>query len=132
MHDKITQLDVNKGGPYPHVYSSEDNIPQFDGSVSILSDSSNTSQNHDVPRPRLSPRPRSNNTHLRNNAAVAHHLPTVTVCNMRSLFPKLNNFKIDLFERQVDVSLLCEIWQKAESKKHRAEIENMLEIDGLK
>ena len=51
------------------------------------------------------------------NASVAHHLPVVTVCNMRSFFPKVNNFKNDCFERQVDVSLLCEVWQKTEDKK---------------
>ena len=72
------------------------------------------------------------NKFRKNRASVATHLPVVTVCNMRSLFPKINNFKIDLIERQVDVSLCCEIWEKAEDKKHRYEIEKMLEIDGLK
>ena len=66
------------------------------------------------------------------NASVAHHLPVVTVCNMRSLFPKIDNFKTDFFERQVDVSLCCEVWEKAENKKHKGEIETMLEMDGLK
>ena len=56
----------------------------------------------------------------------------VSVCNLRSLFPKIGNFKNDLFERQVDVSLCSEVWEKAESKKHKDEIEKMLEMDGLK
>ena len=66
-----------------------------------------------------------------------HQLPTICqwlqyVTYHFSFRKKKNNFKIDLFERQVDVSLLCEVWQKAESKKHKAEIEQMLESEGLK
>ena len=56
----------------------------------------------------------------------------VTVCNLRSFFPKLESFKTDFFERQVDASLLCEVWQKAEDKRHKFEIEQMMEMDGLK
>ena len=65
-------------------------------------------------------------------ASVAHHLPVVTVNNLRSLFPKVGNFKTDMLERQVDASLCCEIWEKAENKKHKNYIEEMLELDGLK
>ena len=32
----------------------------------------------------------------------------------------------------MDVSLCCEVWEKAEDKKHKGEIEKMLELDGLK
>ena len=56
----------------------------------------------------------------------------MSVCNVRSFFPKLINFKNDFLERNIDVGLLCEIWQKAENKKHSSEIEKLLEIDGLK
>ena len=66
-----------------------------------------------------------------NIASVAHHLPVVTVCNLRSPFPKIGNFKTDLFEHQVDVRLCCEVWEKAENKKHKDEIELMVELDGL-
>ena len=62
---------------------------------------------------------------------IANHLPTISVCNIRSFFPKQNNWKIDFFEHQGDVSLLCEVWQKAENKQHLQHIEHMLEIDGL-
>ena len=74
---------------------------------------------------------RPKNRRLIQNASVAHHLPVVSVCNMRSLFPKVSNFKIDFFERSVDFSLCCEVWEKAESKYHMSEIEKMLEVDGL-
>merc|ERR1712129_280106 len=62
----------------------------------------------------------------------AHHLPVVTVSNMRSLFPKDWNHTTDMLERQVDVSLCCEIWEKAENRKHKDNIEQMLELHGLK
>ena len=68
---------------------------------------------------------RPKNRRLIQNASVAHHLPVVSVCNMRSLFPKVSNFKIDFFERSVDFSLCCEVWEKAESKYHMSEIEKM-------
>ena len=95
-------------------------IDQLDGNASILSDDYNNSA-----QPR-------NNKYRNKIASVAHHLPVVTVNNLRSLFPKVGNFKTDMLERQVDVSLCCEIWEKAESKKHRNAIEEMLELDGLK
>ena len=63
--------------------------------------------------------------------SVANHLPVLSVCNVRSFFPKQNNWKNDFFEHQGDVSLLCEVWQKEESKLHMQHIEHMLQIDGL-
>ena len=65
-------------------------------------------------------------------AAVANHLPTVTVSNVRSLFPKIRNTITDMLERQIDVNLCCEIFEKADSKKQKNEIEKMFELDGLK
>ena len=97
------------------------NLGQLDGNVSVHSDNG---YNLGSVQPR--------NRHRVNNASVAHHLPTVTVCNMRSFFPKLENFKTDFFERQIDVSLLCEVWEKAEDRKHMMEVEQMLQMDGLK
>ena len=32
----------------------------------------------------------------------------------------------------MDVNLCCEVWEKSEDKKHKGEIEKMLELDGLK
>ena len=59
-------------------------------------------------------------------------LPTVSVSNLRSLWPKINNFKNDFLEREVSLGLLSEIWQKKGNKKHKYEIEKMLEKEGLK
>ena len=69
------------------------------------------------------------NKHRVKNASVATHLPVVTVCNMRSFFPKVEYFKLDFFENQVEASLLCEVWHKIEDKRHKLEIEKMLKMD---
>ena len=50
---------------------------------------------------------------------------------MRSLFPKIKNFKRDFLERSIDVSLCSEIWEDSEKVIHKKEIEKMFELDGL-
>ena len=37
-----------------------------------------------------------------------------------------------MIHRNIQVALLCEIWEKSSNKKYQQEIENMLEINGLK
>ena len=106
--------------------SQHSNIPQLDGNTSLISEDGYHNNKH-CNKPQ-SPK----NIHRVKNAKIAHHLPVVTVTNYRSFFPKIKNAKKDIFERQVDINLGCEVWQKAESKKHRAEIETMLELEGLK
>ena len=59
-------------------------------------------------------------------------LPTVSVQNLRSLAPKLNNLKNDLIQREISVALCSEIWEKENCKKLKFQIEKMLEMDGLK
>ena len=90
---------------------------QLDGNISLCTDTP-TNQ-------------RSTNKYRAKYSSVADHLPVVSVCNIRSFFPKQNNWKNDFFEHQGDVSLLCEIWQKEENKLHMQHIEHMLKIDGL-
>ena len=51
---------------------------------------------------------------------------------MRSLFPKLNGYKNDLIQREIGLSLLSEVWEKKGKRKHKVEIEKMLQIEGLK
>ena len=43
---------------------------------------------------------------------VAKTLPTVAVSNIRSLIPKVNNYKNDLNERNVHLSILSEVWEQ--------------------
>ena len=62
----------------------------------------------------------------------ALNMPIVATYNMRSLFPKLGNLKTDIFERNIQVAFLCEIWEKSENRMHQYEIVNMLESEGLK
>ena len=66
------------------------------------------------------------------NETNLQDLPTLTVCNTRSLFPKINNFKQDFIERQVDFSLICEIWESTSNDQHLSKIKRLLELDGLK
>ena len=116
IYDKLTPTLDNIS-----VCSDESKISdleQLDGNVSFLSDKLSST------RPR--------NDYRNENASVAHHLPVVAVSNMRSLFPKVENFKTDMFERQIDASLLCEVWEQAENVQHKADIEKMLEMEGLK
>ena len=48
--------------------------------------------------------------------STALYLPTVAAYNCRSLFPKIENFKTDMIEREISVSFLSEIWEKSETK----------------
>ena len=63
---------------------------------------------------------------------AAADLPAIATYNVRSIFPKVGQVKIDLIERKITLGFFSEIWQKAEIKKHTQEIEKMLESEGLK
>ena len=98
-------------------------IEQLDGNVSLDSSIETKLPIFDTNLNKKSKSKKVINKHLIKNASVAHHLPVVTVCNIRSLFPKISNFKNDFLERSVDFSLCCEVWQKSESQHHKNEIE---------
>ena len=51
---------------------------------------------------------------------------------MRSLFPKIANFSLDVKERQTDLNFLTEVWEKKEKKKHQFKLEEMFEMSGVK
>ena len=38
---------------------------------------------------------------------------------MRSLIPEINNFALDMEERESDISFLTEVWEKLENRKHQ-------------
>ena len=63
---------------------------------------------------------------------TALNLPVVASYNCRSLFPKVNHFKTDMFERQIDCAFLSEVWEQSENKQHSSEIEKMLQMEGYK
>ena len=67
-----------------------------------------------------------------NRLVMSESLPIISVSNVRSLHPKLKNFKKDLIEREISLSLISEVWEKTTCKKQRFEIESMCQIEGLK
>ena len=58
-------------------------------------------------------------------------LPTIAVTNFRSLQPKVENVKIDIIERDIDLLLGTETWQKDSNRILKSNIEKMFEEDGL-
>ena len=48
-------------------------------------------------------------------------LPIISVSNVRSLIPKIGNFKNDILERNISLSILSEVWEKANCKKQQFE-----------
>ena len=63
---------------------------------------------------------------------VTESLPVLSVSNMRSIWPKVNSFKNDMFLRDISCSMLSEVWEKENCKKQQYEIEKMLNMDGMK
>ena len=77
--------------------------------------------------------PKTWRTLRRDNKTIqALTLPKVANYNMRSLFPKIGNFSLDMRERTTDIAFLTEVWEKKEKKKHQFKLEEMLEIGGIK
>ena len=58
-------------------------------------------------------------------------LPTIAVTNFRSLQPKVENVKIDIIERDIDLLLGTETWQKDSNRILKSKIEKMFEENGL-
>ena len=94
----------------------------MDGNDSILSSDSDSDQNVNI-----APRQPKLGKH-----EVALNLPKVAVYNARSLFPKIMSLKTDMFEREISLSFITEIWEQSENKEHISQIESLLEMDGLK
>ena len=58
-------------------------------------------------------------------------LPTVATYNLRSLFPKIKNLSTDILERRIDVAFLSETWENELNSDHKAQTEELLEMEGL-
>ena len=63
---------------------------------------------------------------------VGESLPIISVSNVRSLNPKIGNVKNDIFDRNISISILSEVWEKTNCQKYQFELEKMLQMDGLK
>ena len=87
-----------------------------------------------VPRKTDSKESKDNRKTVRrdNRLVDSESLPIISVSNVRSLMPKINNFKNDMIDRDISVALLSEVWEKANCKKQQFEIEKMLQMNGLK
>ena len=59
-------------------------------------------------------------------------LPVISVPNMRSIFPKINNFIDDMKMRNISVAMCSETWHREDKKKHKNDIERLLHMEGLK
>ena len=94
------------------MYNQEYVIGQLDGNETILSDINQNSVSESTTREMLI-------------------MPTVASYNMRSLIPKINNFKDDILERGIDCAFLSEIWENSESEKHQYELEKLFQLHGL-
>ena len=87
------------------MYNSEYVIEQLDGNNSILSDIGQSS----VSQP-----------------TKESFMPTVASYNLRSLIPKINNFKDDILEHGIDCAFLSEMWENSDNEKHQYELEKLL------
>ena len=58
-------------------------------------------------------------------------LPSLSVPNCRSIFPKLYNILEDMKLRSITCILASETWQKESSKKFQKEVQRMVEMEGL-
>jgi hypothetical protein len=58
------------------------------------------------------------NRNRQDKITAALNLPIVATYNVRSLFPKIGNFKTDkLLERNISVSFVSEIWERSDKKE---------------
>ena len=139
------------GAVEPHPPKIDDDlcthIDQLDGNVSLNSsfcDSDNDATVHNITvqtgyRPHRNPQlsctrlPPVRRTVRRDNKVLqAVSLPKLSNYNMRSFLPKIENFGIDMHDRNCSLSFLTEVWEKSENKKHQLKIEELLELKGLK
>ena len=139
------------GGTLPPSSTENDDqaylFDQLDGNISILSEISSQNEHGYSSPPSLIPtqvgyrptkviyeRPLKCRKIIRrdNKSVQALTLPKMTNYNMRALFSKIENFSIDMLERESDLSFLTEVWQKKENKKHQFKIEEMFQLKGIK
>ena len=105
------------------------------------SEYSQNSEDSEISRPAWYDEPNHDRTRLpsvlipanrKSRAAIGVNLPVFSVCNMRSLMPKVNSFADDVLERDIDLAFLGEIWEKIGDKSHLNKIERLLKLKGIK
>ena len=84
-------------------------------------------------RPSNDRKPCNNITIRRDNRTIeAVSLPIFSVFNMRSIWSKLSSLAEDMDERQTDLAILSEVWEKKENLKHQQRIEELFEMKDTK
>ena len=138
---------------------SQSIIPQLDGNMSMSSISSSLTSSDDsssisilnethcsavnsIPVILGNRLPTNNrNEYLRNPSCIktlkrsnktlqSISLPLISVYNMRSLLPKLDSFTQDFEDRATGLSILTEIWEKADDKRYQKKLEEIFEMKG--
>ena len=67
-----------------------------------------------------------------NKLVDALSAPRISLYNVRSAWSKWDSIAEDIHMRATDISILTEVWQKTENKRHQKLIESMLEMKGIK
>ena len=66
-----------------------------------------------------------------NRSIQALSLPIIAIYNARSLWPKIESFATEHHERDIGVSLISEVWEKIDNKKHLNKIAHLMEMEGI-
>ena len=62
---------------------------------------------------------------------IVSQIPAFLLYNMRSAWLKLKNLILDMEERKTPLIQMTEIWEKKESMKHKKNISEILNMNGL-
>ena len=58
-------------------------------------------------------------------------LPVLSVTNARSLLPHVHNLMEDIIQHSIDITIVCEVWEKEIQPKLNSTLEYYLEMKGL-
>ena len=62
----------------------------------------------------------------------ASELPTIVVTNVRSFIPKYESIKTEIKEREIEVYMISEIWEKEENEDFKSKTDKLLKEEGIK
>ena len=90
-------------------------------------------ENHQHQKPHPD-RKHSNNITVRrdNKLLEAMSLPVFSVYNMRSIWSKLSSLAEDMDNRDSDIAILSEVWEKKENVRHQNKIVELFELRDTK
>ena len=70
-------------------------------------------------------------TNVNNRQTISMELPKLAVTNVRSLLPHIKAFMEDIIDINIDVFIVCEVWEKAVYPELYKSLEYYLEMKGL-